>query len=43
MISEVCHGKIKKKIDYFNKCEDKKAVDLIYKLLEFNPSKRLNT
>lgn len=43
MISEVCNGKIKRKTDIFNKVEDKDAVDLLYKLLEFNPTKRLTT
>jgi hypothetical protein len=33
MVSEVCNGKIKKKIDIFNKIDDKQAVDLLYKLL----------
>jgi hypothetical protein len=33
MISEVCNGKIKKKVDIFSKIEDKQAVDLLYKLL----------
>lgn len=41
MIAEVCNGKIKKRTDILNKIEDKSAVDLIYKLLEFNPNKRL--
>lgn len=33
MISEVCNGKIKKKLDIFNKVEDKLAINLVYKLL----------
>lgn len=41
MISEVCNGKIKKKTDLLSKIDDKTAVDLINKLLEFNPNKRL--
>lgn len=41
MVSEVCNGKIRKKTDIFSKVEDKTAIDLIYKLLEFNPNKRL--
>lgn len=41
MISQVGGGKIKQ-IDYFTKIEEqnKLAVDLLYKMLEFNPTKR---
>ena len=41
MIAEVVNGKIRKKVDILAKIQDKVAIDLIYKLLEFNPSKRL--
>lgn len=40
MISEISNGKIKKRTDIFSKVEDKNCIDLIHKLLEFNPTKR---
>ena len=42
MISQIISLKLKKKSDTFNKVKDEKAVDLIHKLLEFNPNKRIN-